>query len=360
MTSRKLDIAIVGHSCRLPGASDLSSLWSLLSEARCAVSKIPEDRWSHARFFHPRRFESGKSYTWSAGVLEDIWGFDPGVFGISPREAEQMDPQQRLALELVWEALEDAGIPPSRFAGQEVGVFVGASALDYGNRGLFDVASGDAHFATGNTLSLISNRISYIFDLRGPSMTIDTACSSALVALHEAVTAIESGRIDTAIVGGVHILASPFGFITFSQAAMLSPAGLCRAFDAKADGYVRAEGGVVLVLRSMRAASADNNRIVGVVAGSGVNSDGRTVGVSMPSRAAQAELLRRVYDGAGIDPSSVAFIEAHGTGTRVGDPAEAMAIGDVLGRARTPSYSHRIHQDQRRSLGAGGRACRAA
>jgi phthiocerol/phenolphthiocerol synthesis type-I polyketide synthase C len=331
----RADIAIIGRSCRLPGAANLSALWSLLSEARCAVSNIPEDRWSHDRFFHPRRFEPGKSYTWSAGVLDDIWGFDPGVFGISPREAEQMDPQQRLLLELAWEALEDAGLPPSRFSGKEVGVFIGASALDYGNRALFDMAVGNAHFATGNTLSLISNRISYIFDLRGPSLTIDTACSSSLVALHEAVTAIQSGRIDTAIVGGVNILASPAAFISFSQASMLSPTGLCRAFDAKADGYVRAEGGVVLVLRSLHAASADNNRIFGLVVGSAVNSDGRTVGVSMPSSAAQADLLRRVYEAADISPNAVAFVEAHGTGTRVGDPAEAAAIGDALGRVRT-------------------------
>ncbi|SDR62468.1 Acyl transferase domain-containing protein [Rhizobiales bacterium GAS113] len=329
------DIAVIGRACRLPGAPNLSSLWSLLLGAKCAVSTIPKDRWSHGRFFHPRRFEPGKTYTWAAGVLDDIWGFDPGVFGISPREAEQIDPQQRLALELVWEALEDAGLPPSSLAGKEIGVFVGASSLDYGNRGLFDVAAADAHFATGNTLSLISNRISYVFDLRGPSLTIDTACSSSLVALHQAITAIEAGQIDTAIVAGVNILASPFGFISFSQAAMLSPTGLCRAFDAKADGYVRAEGGAALVLSSLPAAAARSAPIFGMVVGSGVNSDGRTVGVSMPSIAAQADLLGDVYGHAGIDPNSVAFIEAHGTGTRVGDPAEAMSIGKVLGRTRS-------------------------
>jgi acyl transferase domain-containing protein len=189
-------------------------------------------------------------------------------------------------------------------------------------------------------------------------MTIDTACSSSLVALHEAVAAIESGRIDTAIVGGVNILASPFAFISFSQASMLSPTGLCRAFDAKADGYVRAEGGVVIVLRRRTDARADNNRIVGRVVGSAVNSDGRTVGVAMPSQVAQAELLRRIYERAAIDANSVAFIEAHGTGTRVGDPAEAAAIGEVLGRARVPA-AYRFDQDQCRSLGAGGGPRRA-
>jgi acyl transferase domain-containing protein/NADPH:quinone reductase-like Zn-dependent oxidoreductase/acyl carrier protein len=268
-------------------------------------------------------------------VLSDIWSFDPGAFGISPREAEQMDPQQRLLLELVWEALEDAGIPPSSLAGEEVGVFVGASAQDYGNSKLFDIASGDQYFATGNTLSLISNRISYIYDLRGPSFTVDTACSSSLVALNEAVTAIRSGRIDTAIVAGVSLLVSPFSFISFSRASMLSPTGLCQAFDAKADGYVRAEGGVVLVLRALPNALGAANPIHGLIVASGINQDGRTVGVAMPNRAAQAALLARVYHEGAIEPERLAFIECHGTGTRVGDPAEAFAIGETLAQKRS-------------------------
>ena len=154
------EIGIIGRACRLPGAASVSEFWSLLAQGRCAVSSIPADRWCKDQFWHPGRGEPGKSYTWSAGVLDDIWGFDPSVFGISPREAEQIDPQQRLGLELVWEALEDAQIPPSSLAGEKVGVFVGASSLDYGNTRLFDVAAGDAHFATGNTLSLISKCLS--------------------------------------------------------------------------------------------------------------------------------------------------------------------------------------------------------
>jgi acyl transferase domain-containing protein len=156
-------------------------------------------------------------------VLDDIWGFDPALFGISPREAEQMDPQQRLTLELVWEALENAGIVPSALAGKEVGVFVGASSLDYGNLRLFDLPSGDAYTATGNTLSLISNRVSYIYDFRGPSLTVDTACSSSLVALDEAISSLRSDRVETAIVAGVNILAGPFKFLSFSQTSLLSP-----------------------------------------------------------------------------------------------------------------------------------------
>ena len=327
------EVAVIGWSCRLPGARSVPDLWALLSEARCAVSQIPRDRWLHERLWHPRKSEPGRSYTWAAGVLDDIWGFDPAVFGISPREAEQMDPQQRLLLELVWEALEDAGLPPSSLAGKEVGVFVGASALDYGNTQIFDMAATNAQTATGNTLSLVSNRLSYVFDLRGPSFTVDTACSSSLVALNQAMAALRSGRIDTAIVAGVNVLASPFGFVLFSRASMLSPTGLCQAFDAKADGYVRGEGGVVLVLRNM-SRTDQKNAIHGTIIGSGVNSDGRTVGVSMPSSTAQAALLEQVYRDTAIDPEWLAFIEAHGTGTAVGDPAEANAIGKVLGQRR--------------------------
>jgi acyl transferase domain-containing protein/NADPH:quinone reductase-like Zn-dependent oxidoreductase/acyl carrier protein len=281
--------------------------------------------------------ERGRSYTWAAGILDDIWGFDPAPFGISPREAEQMDPQQRLLLELTWEALEDAGIPPSSLAGTETGVFVGGSALDYGNMRLHDPAAADPYFATGNTLAILSNRISYVFDLHGPSFTVDTACSSSFVALDAAVAAIQSGRIDTAIVGGVNILASPFGFISFSQATMLSQAGLCQAFSAKADGYVRSEGGVVLVLKALNGARASGDRIHAMIAGSHINSDGRTSGISLPSKAYQAALLSHAYAKSGIAPDAIAFVEAHGTGTRAGDPVEAAAIGEVLGlRRNTP------------------------
>jgi phthiocerol/phenolphthiocerol synthesis type-I polyketide synthase C len=327
-----LDIAVIGRSCRVPGATSISALWDLLRAGRCAVSKIPAERWSLERLYHPRLNERGRSYTWACGVLDDIWGFDPSVFGLSPREAEQMDPQQRLMLELTFEALEDAGIKPSALAGSETGVFVGASALDYGNLRILDSAGADPYFATGNTLSIVSNRVSYVFDLHGPSFTVDTACSSALVALNEAVLALRSGRIDTAIVGGVNVLASPFGFLSFSQASMLSRTGLCQAFSAKADGYVRAEGGVVFVLRNRTAASGD--RIHAMIRASDVNSDGRTSGISLPSKVHQAALLSRVYADHGIDPERLAFVEAHGTGTRVGDPIESTALGEVLGRHR--------------------------
>ena len=332
--THRTDIAIVGRACRLPGASSVEGLWQLLTEPRCAVSRVPDDRWSLDRFGHPRAQERGKSYTWAAGVLDDIWSFDPGVFGISPREAEQMDPQQRLLLELTWEALEDAGLRASAVAGSHIGVFVGASSLDYGNLRILDVPSGDAYAATGNTLSILSNRISYIFDLKGPSFTVDTACSSSLVALDNAVQAIQSGRVDTAIVAGVNVLASPFNFICFSNAQMLSRTGLCQAFSASADGYVRSEGGVVLVLQSAAAARRAGATVRGRIVASGVNSDGRTTGISLPSGYAQGALLEKVYREAEIDFDKIAFVEAHGTGTPVGDPIEASAIGGKIGRMR--------------------------
>ncbi len=328
------NVAVVGWACRFPGAHSISDLWSVLVEGRCTVTEMPADRFPLGRFAHRGKQVRGKSYTWAAGVLDDVFGFDPEVFGIAPREAEQMDPQQRLLLELTWEALEDAGIRPSSLAGKDIGVFVGASLTDYGNILSGDPALADAQFATGNSLAVLSNRISYVFDLKGPSLTIDTACSSSLVALHHAVEALRSGRVDTAIVGGVNVIASPAGFIMFSQASMLSPTGRCRAFSADADGFVRAEGGAVLVLRRAGLAQLELNPVHGFVLASDVNSDGRTPGILLPSGAAQEELVSRVYARSGIPASQLAFVEAHGTGTQAGDPIEAHAIGRALGAVR--------------------------
>ncbi len=237
-----------------------------------------------------------------------------------------MDPQQRLLLQLTWEALEDAGIPPSTIAGTEVGVYIGACQVEYGHRFGIDHAVADSHFATGTALSVVSNRLSYVFDLQGPSMTIDTACSSSLVALHQAVEALRNGRIDTAIVGGVNIIDSPSSFIAFSQASMLSPTGLCQAFSAKADGFVRAEGAGILVLRHAKRADVSRSPIHGYILATEVNSDGRTSGISLPSLEGQQALLSKIYGAADIDPARLAFVEAHGTGTPVGDPIEATAL----------------------------------
>lgn len=322
----------MGCACRLPGAADEAAFWSLLARGVCSVSEIPPDRWSQERFLHPGRGVPGRTYSFAAGVLDDIFGFDAAAFGLSPREAEQIDPQQRLLLELVREAFEDASIPLSSLSGREVGVFVGASSLDHSLHFVSDIAAADAHFVTGNALSIIANRISHVFGFTGPSLTIDTACSSSLVAFDRAVKAIESGEIDTAVVAGVNILASPFNFIGFARAGMLSPTGRCRPFSGEADGYVRAEGGVVTILSRLGSTGGTPRA---VVMASGTNSDGRTLGIAMPESRAQQRLLEDLYTRRGIDPDRLAFIEAHGTGTLVGDPAEARAIGLALGSRRT-------------------------
>jgi phthiocerol/phenolphthiocerol synthesis type-I polyketide synthase C len=327
-------VAITGVAARLPGANTEDEFWRLLDEGRCAVGALPEGRWRPERYFHPRASEPGFSYSFSGGYIDDPLGFDPTVFGISPREAAEMDPQQRLLLEVVWGALEDSGIAPSAVAGANIGVYVGASSLDYGNLHTTDPAAIESHFMTGNTLSVLSNRISYIYDLRGPSFTIDTACSSSLVAFAEAQAAISSGRIDMAIVAGVSLLLSPTSFIGFSRASMLSPTGLCRPFSALGDGYVRAEGAVAMVMTRLSTAIERRYPVRSVALASGINSDGRTNGISLPSAEGQRELLDRIYGENGIDPRRLAFVEAHGTGTRVGDPAEATAIGEALGQPR--------------------------
>jgi acyl transferase domain-containing protein/acyl carrier protein/SAM-dependent methyltransferase len=328
-------IAIVGAAGRFPGADSLEKFWNLLSGGRDAVTEIPDNRWTKDFYFHPDPAERGKAYTWAAGVIDNIDQFDAGFFGISPREADQIDPQQRLLLELAWRALEDAGMPASRIAGSGCGVYIGASSGDYGDMRMGDPSSGDAYFMTGVTASILANRLSYIYDLHGPSFTVDTACSSSLVALDQACKAIQEKRVPMALVGGVSLLLSPYPFIGFCRASMLSPSGRCFAFDARANGYVRAEGGGLIILKPLSQALADGNNVRGVILGSGVNSDGRTTGLSLPNGAAQARLLKAVYGASGVAPDALSFVEAHGTGTQAGDPIEVTAIGRELAQRRT-------------------------
>jgi phthiocerol/phenolphthiocerol synthesis type-I polyketide synthase C len=327
-------IAIVGASCRFPGGDGVDAFWQLLASGTDAVSEVDPQRWSTRFYYHPNRGEPGKSYTWSAGLIAGIDLFEPSFFGISPREAAQMDPQQRLLLELVWHAIEDAGIPAAKLSGSSAGVYIGASSTDYSYLTLDDPASGDSYTMPGSTLSILANRVSYAFDLRGPSLVVDTACSSSLVALHHACEALRAKRIPSAIVGGVNLLLAPYPFLGFCRASMLSRRGRCFAFDARADGYVRGEGGAVIILKPLEDALAAGDPIRAVILGSGVNSDGRTIGLSLPGEEAQASLLRSVYGRAGIAPDDLAFIEMHGTGTPVGDPIEAAAVGRALGQSR--------------------------
>ncbi|NKE16315.1 type I polyketide synthase [Neoroseomonas oryzicola] len=328
-------IAILGAACRLPGAPDLDAFWSLLAEGRDAVTTVPPDRFDQARWFHPRASEPGRSYTFAAGTIGDATGFDAAAFGVSMREAAEMDPQQRVLLEVAAEALEDAGIPAERLGGRNVAVFVGGSSTDFAELRLGDPSAADRFLMTGNALSILANRIGNVFDLRGPAQTIDTACSSSLVALHLAIRALEDDpELEAAVVGGVNMLLSPYSFIGFSRAGMLSPTGRCRAFDAAADGYVRAEGAGVVVLKRLPDAIAAGDAVRAVLLGSGVNAAGRTIGLSLPNRAAQAALMDRVVARAGIAPDRFLAFEAHGTGTRVGDPAETWVIGTTIAQRR--------------------------
>ena len=329
-------VAIVGLAFRFPGdLGEETGFWDALKSKRDLVTQIPDDRWAVAELQHNKRPEPGRSITFSAGVLSRIDEFDAGFFGISPREAASLDPQQRLLLELSWEAMENAGAPPSTLSGTDCAVYVGISGLDYGTRGLDDLAAMSPHSMTGNTLSIAANRLSYVFDLRGPSLAVDTACSSSLVALHHACRALQTGEASAALVGGINLLLHPYPFVGFTKASMLSAEGRCKAFDASGNGYVRAEGGAVLLLKPLAQAMIDGDDIQAVILATGINADGaRKTGITIPSRDGQAELMRNVLAKTNLSARDIDFVEAHGTGTMVGDPIEAAAIGAVYGQGR--------------------------
>jgi phthiocerol/phenolphthiocerol synthesis type-I polyketide synthase D len=294
---------VIGIGCRFPGGDrDLTGprdYWRFLTGAGDAIREVPEGRWDAFDDGSPEVADLLARTTRLGGFLDDVSLFDARFFGITPREAAVMDPQQRLVLEVAWEAFEHAGLAP---------------------------ASLEAFTATGAALSIIANRLSYLLDLRGPSMIVDTACSSSLVSTHLAVQALRAGEADVALAGGVNVLLSPTITVTFDRAGATSPDGHCKAFDASADGMVRAEGCGAVVLK----------RLSDALRGSGVNSDGRSNGLVAPNSDAQKSLLRDVYSSAGIDPREVDYVEAHGTGTFLGDPIEAKAVGEVLGAGREP------------------------
>jgi acyl transferase domain-containing protein/NADPH:quinone reductase-like Zn-dependent oxidoreductase/NAD(P)-dependent dehydrogenase (short-subunit alcohol dehydrogenase family)/SAM-dependent methyltransferase/acyl carrier protein len=330
---RREPIAIIGMGCRFPGAAnDPESFWNNLTAGIDAITEIPKDRWSVEEFYHPKAGVPGRAYSRWGGFINGIDQFDPEAFGISPREASYMDPQQRLLLEVAWESLQDGGQVIGRLAGTKTGVFIGISTSDYAQiqSSLDSTKPADPHAATGGAASIAANRISYCLNFRGPSVAVDTACSSSLVATHLACNSIWSDECSLALAGGVNIIIRPDPFVAFCAASMLSPDGRCKAYDASADGFVRGEGAGIVVLKALSKALADGDPVYAVIVGSGVNQDGRTTGIAMPSPASQEALLREVYEQAGIDPREVDYVEAHGTGTGVGDPIEAMAIGKAL------------------------------
>lgn len=327
-------IAIVGIGCRLPGgASSPGQFWANLLDGVSGVVEVPEERWSLEGFYDPEPGKPGRSVTKWGGFVDRIDQFDAGFFGISPREAAEMDPQQRLMLQVAWEALEDAGVPADGLAGTMTGVFVGVSINDYAFLQNHHRATDSIHAGTGTALSIVANRISHRLDLRGPSVAVDTACSSSLVALDLACRNLWDGHCDLALSGGVNALLDPGGFLFFSAAGMMSTDGRVHAFDADANGFVRAEGGGVVVLKTLSRAEADGDRIYAVIRATAVNQDGNTATLTAPNQAAQAAMLGEVCRRADIDPAEVAYVEAHGTGTPIGDPIEAGAIGEVFGQA---------------------------
>lgn len=336
-TPQPVPLAIVGLGCRFPGGIvDANSFWELLINRRSGIREVPPNRWNWSKFYHTNRDALGSMITKWGGFLDDVFAFDASFFGISPREALRIDPQHRLLLETTWEALEDAGIPPGQLRGSQAGVFIGMSTNEYATLQQNAPELVDLYTNIGSAASIAANRISYTFDLKGPSLCIDTACSSALVAFNMACQSIWSGQSTMALVGGSNTLFSPNVSIGFSKAAMLSPNGQCFAFDHRGDGYVRSEGVGILVLKPLAQAQADHDAIYAIVQASAVNQDGQTTSMPVPGMAAQEAMLRTAYAQAGITPAHVAYIEAHGTGTPVGDPIEANALGHVLSENRSP------------------------
>ncbi|NPV90609.1 MAG: type I polyketide synthase [Firmicutes bacterium] len=335
-TTIKEPIAIIGMGCRFPGgASSPSRLWEILCDGVDAITDVPPDRWDMRRFYHPDPDRPGKAYAKQAGFLrEDVYRFDPLFFGISPREAASMDPQQRLLLEVTWEAIEDAGLQVERLGGSSTGVFIGGFCMDESTQLVLNQNTANNYSGVGTALTILSARISYVFDLRGPCVAMDTACSSSLVAVHYACQGIWNGECGMAIAGGVNVMTNPRDFILMSKGMFLSPHSRCRTFDEDAAGYARGEGVGVVILKPLSKALEDKDPIYAVVRGTGINHDGQTSGITIPNPAAQEALIREVQAQAGVLPGEVHYIEAHGTGTQAGDQAEAMALHRVLREGR--------------------------
>ena len=334
-------VAIVGLGCRFPGAATGSdAYWDLLSDACDAITEVPPARWDVDRYYDADPDRPGKINSRWGGFLADVDMFDAGLFGISRREAEAMDPQHRLLLEVAWEALEHSGIAPDALLGSPSGIFVGLSTADYGTLLGADRDSSwiDAYASLGNAPSIAAGRLAYAFGTQGPAMVVDTACSSSLVAVHLAMQALRAGECRLALAGGVNLTLAPELTINFSKARMLSSDGRCKTFDAAADGYVRGEGCGIVVLKLLSEAEASGDRVLAVIRGSAVNQDGRSAGLTAPNGPAQEAVIRAALASGGIAPDAVDYIEAHGTGTQLGDPIEMHALRGVFGGRSRPLW----------------------
>jgi len=331
--ARREPIAIIGMACRFPGdANTPDAYWQLLYGGGDGICEIPSHRWDMDAYYDPDPTKPGKMYMKEAGCLQDIDLFDAGFFGISPREANSIDPQQRLLLEVAWEALENAGQSPQKLVGSQTGTFIGIGQNDYAalSMTLDNVDSIDIHDATGNGLSFASGRLSYVLGLQGPTMPIDTGCSSSLVATHQACQSLRAQECSLALVGGVQLMVSPTATIAFSRMGVLAPDGRCRTFDAAANGFSRGEGCGVLILKRLSDAKSDGDNILGLIRGSAINHDGRSSGLTAPNGLAQRALIRHALQNAGVTTDQVDYVEAHGTATKLGDPIEVDALGDVF------------------------------
>lgn len=328
-------VAVIGMSCRFAGGIDsLGKFWTLLHSGRDTIGEVPGQRWDWYAAQGRDYAAAVRDVTKRGAFLDDVAGFDAEFFDITPREAALMDPQQRIVLELAWEALEHAGIVPRELAGTDTGVFVGVGSDDYGRRLLEDLPRIEAWTGIGGAYCAVANRVSYLLDLRGPSVAVDTACSSSLVSIHLAAQALRAGECPVALAGGVLVITAPGLSLVLDAAGATAPDGRSKSFDASADGYGRGEGGGMLVLKLLSDARRDGDRVLAVIRGSAVHQDGKTNGIMAPNGQAQAHLMRRAYTSAGVDPASVGYVEAHGTGTRVGDPLEAQAMSSVFGPDR--------------------------
>jgi len=334
-------IAIVGMACRLPGGADSpEAFWRLLRDGTDAISEIPRDRWAVEDWYDPDPSTPGKMAVRAGGFLRDVDQFDPRFFGISPREAESMDPQQRLMLEVAWEALERAGQDVTALRDSATGVFVGVTTADYARvilQGRPEEV--DAWFASGTSLNAVAGRVSYTFGFKGPSMAVDTACSSSLTALHLACQSLRSGESTRALAAGVNLILAPEPMMAASRARMLAPDGRCKTFDASANGFARAEGCGVLVLERLSDARARGSNVLAIIRGTAVNQDGPSSGLTVPNGLAQREVIQQALRRGGVAPAEVSYLEAHGTGTSLGDPIEAEAMWSVLKEGRVPGAS---------------------
>ena len=328
-------IAIVGVGCRFPGnVNDPASFWQLLHEGIDAVSEVPSGRWDVDAYYDPNPDTPGKTYTKQGGYIQQVDQFDPLFFGISPREAVSLDPQQRLLLEVTWEALENAGIAPTSLRNSKTGVYVGICTDDYSQRMLGDLTLMDSHSGTGNARSMAVGRLSHLLGLQGPNIQLDTACSSSLVTVHLACQSLRSKECNLAIAGGVNLILWPVGTIGRCRLKAVAPDGRCKTFDAAADGYGQGEGCGMVVLKRLSDAIADGDSILALIRGSAVNHDGPSSGLTVPNKMAQKELIQQALQNARIEPHQVSYIEAHGTGTPLGDPIELESLAAVYGQNR--------------------------